>query len=62
MDPLTVSLAIIAGLSEMLPFFKSWKSNGLLHALYVFLCRDSECTTEVHVSSPVEDRSTKTKI
>jgi hypothetical protein len=52
MDPITLALAVIAALSELLPLLGFTKVNGLLHAvkhLFMHIHADSECHMNVDV-------------
>ena len=58
MDPLTLVLAILTSLSEILPLL-GIQANGLIHGLhciFVHLSADSQCHVEVDVEarSPVQ--------
>ena len=50
MDHITLAIAILAALSEILPLLGFTKANGLLHAIHVAVLHchaDSECNVQV---------------
>jgi hypothetical protein len=52
MDPLTLALAIVAALSEILPLLGFTRANGLLHGLQtliVHLHAESDCHVDVDI-------------
>jgi hypothetical protein len=58
MDPLTLVLAVVAALSEILPLVGITDANGVLHGLHctlLHLSADSQCHVEVDVArSPAQ--------
>jgi hypothetical protein len=57
MEPITVGLAIIASLSEILPLLGFTRINGVLHGIQSFIIHihaDSEC----HVTLDVDNAQT----
>jgi hypothetical protein len=54
MDPLTLALAIVAALSEILPLLGVTRANGILHGIKTFIIHihaDSECHVAVDVNT-----------
>ena len=54
MEPITLTLAIITALSEILPLLGCTKANGLLHGikeLFIHLHADSQCNIDVEVKN-----------
>jgi hypothetical protein len=50
MEPITLAIAIIAALSEILPLLGFTKANGILHGVKVTMMRchaDSDCNVIV---------------
>jgi hypothetical protein len=53
MDPITLALVIVAGLSEMLPLLGFTRANGLLHGIQTFIIHinaQSECHVDLEVT------------
>jgi len=50
----TAVCGAIAGISELLPFFKKISSNGLIHSVYHLLSKKDKCKKE-DVEEVVED-------
>jgi hypothetical protein len=49
MDPITLAIAILAFMSEVLPLLGGTDANGLLHGLKVFVMQchaESDCNVE----------------
>lgn len=54
MEPITLTLAIITALSEILPLLGCTKVNGILHGmktLFIHLHADSECNVDIEVKN-----------
>jgi hypothetical protein len=52
MDPITIAIAVLAALSEILPLLGFTKVNGVLHGmkhLFMHIHADSECHVNVEV-------------
>ena len=50
----TAVCGAIAGISELLPFFKKISSNGIIHSVYHLLSKKDKCKKE-DVEEVVED-------
>jgi hypothetical protein len=58
MDPITVALAVVAALSEILPLLGFTKVNGVLHGmkhLFMHIHADSECHLNVEVEGETQE-------
>jgi hypothetical protein len=54
MDPLTMALAAVAILSEILPLMGFVEANGVLHAIQTFILHvhaESDCHVEVEIEA-----------
>jgi hypothetical protein len=54
MDPITLALAIVAALSEVLPLLGWTRANGILHGFHQFILHlhaDSACHLDVDVNT-----------
>jgi hypothetical protein len=54
MDPITLALAIVAALSEILPLLGFTRANGVLHGIQTFIIHmhiDSQCHVAVDVDT-----------
>jgi hypothetical protein len=50
MDPMTLALAILSFMSEILPLLGGTDANGLLHGLKIFVMQchaESDCSVDV---------------
>ena len=56
MDPLTLALAMVAGMSELLPLLGCTNANGLLHAAHQFIVH-IHAASDCHVEIDVDARS-----
>lgn len=52
----TAVCGAIAGVSELMPFFKKISSNGIIHSVYHILSKKDKCKKE-DVEEVVEDAS-----
>jgi hypothetical protein len=61
MDPLTLALAIIAALSEILPLLGATRANGILHAmksLFLHIHAESDCHVDVAIDTIAQTSTT----